>query len=423
MSDFDISKEIQSITSREKMIRYLDEYSTERMEESDKGKIKRPWVKSYLLEHIGDSERQRKVIELLADFKIEAQEIDQNLYRILDKRTNEDYIGFLEVLSPRYFVFYTIYSSDKTDKWVKNLVLNSPDLDHVWLSGLTFDVLWKRIAQITNPDKYISISFFHKSIYKIKSEICGDVNDDEEYKEISSSLNGEDDIEVIEGRVSEFKLIDKISVVKEKLNKFQELYLPFYAISQLRFPSPIGRGGYDFYNNGKVINRSENFRDHRSHILYIQRIYDELIKMTEEKAWYSMYKETSTLSGQFQKLIGSPVTIKFGEPLSKETFDYWIKSTFSRMNNCFRLWGNPIVLGPTKVHVYGVDKHLWRPIYMEITDKHLVVIIPKGTCGNTIHRLVCNILRYIDPSAKAYIGDIEYKDMVEQSILRTLKIS
>jgi len=126
-----------------------------------------------------------------------------------------------------------------------------------------------------------------------------------------------------------------------------------------------------------------------------------------------MDKEKVTLPGQFQKLIGSPVTIKFGEPLSKEIFDYWIKSIFGCGDNRFELWGNPIFLGPTKVHIYGVDKHLWKPIYMEITDKHLVAIFPEGTCENTINRLICNIQRYIDPSAKAYIGDIEYKNMVE----------
>jgi len=139
------------------------------------------------------------------------------------------------------------------------------------------------------------------------------------------------------------------------------------------------------------------------------------MKMTEEKAWYSMYKETVTILGQFQKLIGAPVSIIFNETLGKETFDYWIKSTFGRVNNRFRLWGNPIILGPKKVHVYGVDRHLWKPIFLELTDKYLTAIVPKGTCGNTIHRLICNIQRYIDPAAKAYIGDMEYKIMVDQS--------
>jgi hypothetical protein len=93
-----------------------------------------------MLEHIGDTGRQRKVTDILAEFGIESQKIDENLYRILDKKIDEGYMGFLEVLTPRYFVFYTLHPSDKADRWIKNLVLNSPELDHVWLSGLTFNV-------------------------------------------------------------------------------------------------------------------------------------------------------------------------------------------------------------------------------------------------------------------------------------------
>ncbi len=412
MIDDDISKEIKFITSRQRMIRYLDGYSAERMEELDERKTKRPLVKSYMLEHVGDTGKQRKVIEILGNFKIEAQEIDENLYRILDPRENRGYMGFLEVLTPRYFVFYTLQLSKESDRWVRNLVMDSPELDHVWLSGLTFNVLWERVAQLSKPYRYVSILFVHESIYQIDEEIY---EEDDEDREISLSLDEGDVIEMMERRASKFKLVDKISIVKETLSKLQGLYSPLYAISALRFPSPIGRGGHDFYDNGKVTNRSGNFRDHRSHILYVQRIYDKLMEMTENKAWYSMCKETVTMPGQFQKLIGAPVIITFGETLSKETFDHWIKSTFGRMNNRFRLWGNPIILGPKKVHVYGVDRHLWKPIFLELTDSHLIAIVPKGTCGNTIHRLICNIQRYIDPAAKAYIGDMEYKNIVEQS--------
>jgi len=410
-----MSKEIKSIDSREKMIRYFDGYAAERMEELGKKTTKRPLVKSYMLEHVGDSQKQKDISMVLGMSGIITEKIDENLYRVLDTNNGNGYMGFVEVFTPRYFVFYTSQPSDIADSWVKNLVFNSPDLDHIWLSGLTFNVLWKRVIQLSKPYRYVSLLFVHESIYEIDSKANEPEHNENEYNEDQSALIDRDVAEIIERRAAKFKLVDKISVVQEKLDKLQELYSPLYAISQLRFPSPIGRGGHDFYDNGKVTNRSGDFRDHRSHILYVQRIYDELMKRTEERAWYSLDKEKVSVPGKFQKLIGAPVTIDFGEPLSKETFDYWIKSTFGRINNKFRLWGNPIVLGPTKVHVYGVDKHLWKPIFLELTNKHLIAIVPKGTCGNTIHRLICNIQKYIDPSAKAYIGDKEYKSLVDES--------
>lgn len=410
----DISKEIKSITSREKMIRYFDGYSAERMNELDERKVRHPLVKSYLLEHIGDNGKQKQITQILSKFRIETQKVDDKLYKVLDQREEGEYMGFIEVLSPRYFVFYTLQHSDKVDRWVKNLVFNSPDLDHVWLSGITFNVLWQKVAQLSKPSQYVSILFVHESIYQIDMEDYENDEDNEE-EEISLTFDEKDSLEVVERRASKFKLVDKVSIVKEKLRKLQELYSPLYAINQLRFPSPTGRGGHDFYDNGKVTNRSGNFRDHRNHILYVQRIYEQLMEKTEEKAWFEITHEKVTVPGEFQTLVGSPVFIIFNEPLNEKTFNYWINSTFGRTNNRFRLWGNPIRLGPKKVHVYGVDKHLWKPVFLEFTDKHLIAIVPKGTCGNTIHRLICNILKYIDPGAKAYIGDTEYRELVENS--------
>lgn len=237
MPDIDISKEIKSITSREKMIRYLDGYSAERMEELDERKIKRPLVKSYMLEHVGDSGKQRKITEVLSALEIELQEIDDGLYRVVDKRENGEYMGFLEVLTPRYFVFYTLHHSDKANRWIKNLVVHSPELDNVWLSGLTFNVLWQRVAQLSKPHRYVSILFVHESVYQIDSEIYESEN--EEDKEISLSLEEDDVIEVVERRASKFKLVDKISVVQDRLSKLQELYSPLYAISQLSIEDTI----------------------------------------------------------------------------------------------------------------------------------------------------------------------------------------
>jgi hypothetical protein len=408
MSDINISHEIMPIKSREQMIRYLDGYAAERMEELDGRKVRRPLVKSYMLEHVGDSDKVKSITDILNSRGIVTTRLDNNLFKLQETKTAEnEYMGFLEILSHRYFVIYTLHESQKSDRWVKNLVYDSPDLDHVWLSGLTFNVLWERVVQLNHPNRYARILFQHESIFQIDNDtdVWGDAEEEIE----------EDYMEIVERRASKFSLVDKISVVQEKLNQLQEIYFPLYAISQLRFPSPVGRGGHDFYSDGKVTNRSGNFRDHRSHIIYIHRIYDELMKITEDKVWYSIQDQNIRMTGTFQKLIGSPLSIKFKEPLNQKTFDHWIKSTFSRSRNKFRLWGNPIKLGPRKIHVYGVDRHLWQPIFLEITDKHLLAIIPKGTCGNTVHRLVTNIQSYIDPAVDVYVGDTKYSDIADMT--------
>jgi hypothetical protein len=393
------------------MVRFFDGYAIERMEELDERKLRRPLVKSHLLE-ILDGQDARTSQGLQAIFGrrgVRLQPIDEDLFLATDDQIGE--IGFLERLRPRIVALYSIMKSDELGRWVRRLVLRSPEIDHVWLSGLTFGVLWELVTRLSRPHRFTRLVFTHESIFDVDST-ASEPGEDEE--EISQDSEDEELGEIIERRATSFRLVDRIGVIQEKLRKLQEIYSPLYAISQLRFPSPVGRGGHDFYDNGRVTNRSESFRDHRSHLLFVVRIYEQLLKSTEEQAWYSI-QESVSVPGQFRKIVGAPVIIRFREPLSADVFEYWIKATFERKRNRFRLWGHPIRLGPTKVHVYGVDRHLWQPLFLELTAKGCTAIIPNGTCGNTVHRLVTNIQRYLDPGADAFIGNKPYKQMVEES--------
>jgi len=48
-------------------------------------------------------------------------------------------------------------------------------------------------------------------------------------------------------------------------------------------------------------------------------------------------------------------------------------------------------------------------------SKHIVAIIPKGTCGNTVHRLVSNIQIYLDPAAEITLGEKSYKEIANEA--------
>lgn len=403
---------LRQIQNHHQMIRFFDGYSIERMEELDERKLRRPLVKTHLLE-ILDGQEARTPQGLRAIFGrrgVRLQALDEWLFLVTDNSNGE--IGFLERLRPRVVALYSTMKSDELGQWVRRLVLRSPELDHVWLSGLTFGVLWELVTRLSRPHRFTRLVFTHESIFDVDSA-TPEMEEDEE--EGISQISGHEDLEeVIERRTTRFTLVDRIGMIQHKLEALQEIYSPLYAISQLRFPSPVGRGGHDFYDNGRVTNRSESFRDHRSHLLFVVRIYEQLLKSTEEQAWYSV-QESVGVPGQFRKIVGAPVVVRFQEPLRPEVFDEWITRTFERKRNAFRLWGHPIRLGPTKVHVYGVDRHLWQPLFLELTAKGCTAIIPNGTCGNTVHRLVTNIQRYLDPGAKAFIGDKPYQQMVEES--------
>jgi len=407
---------LRLIRSRQEMTRFFDGYATQRMEELDERKLRGPLVKTHLIELLNGrcTPTPSGLQAIFERRRVHLEPLEDGLFLATDAQRE---VGFVESLRPRIVALYSTWKSKDIRAWVRRLVLRSPEIDHVWLSGLTFRVLWDLVARLSQPRRFTRLVFTHDSIFDIDSRGSGLEEEDEqeeEEEETSEDSRDEDLAQVVERRETSFRMVDRIGVIQEKLAQLQRDYSPLYAISQLRFPSPVSRGGHDFYDNGQVTNRSESFRDHRSHLLFIVRIYEQLLRATEEQAWYSI-RESVGVPGQFRKIVGAPVVVRFREPLSQEVFDQWIDATFKRKRNRFRLWGHPVRLGPTKVHVYGVDRHLWQPLFLELTAKGCIAIVPNGTCGNTVHRLVTNIQRYLDPGADAFIGDRPYTDMVEES--------
>ena len=399
------------VHGRHDMVRHFDGYAGDRMEELDERKLKRPLVKTFLVELLNGAQSSDDpgLVSTLRRRGTVLRQIEEGLFHVTNDAGTE--VGILERLRPRVFAIYSTLKSEVLKSWVGQLVRRSPELDHVWLSGLTFNVLWGLMLRLSRPQRFTRLVFTHESIFDIDAQASdeGESEDDE-----ATPAEDEDAAQVVERRDTRVTLVDRVSEIQARLRRLQELYSPFYAISQLRFPSPVGRGGHDFYDSGQVTNRSESFRDHRSHVLFVVRIYERLLQITEQRAWYSITEPVSS-PGEFRRIVGAPVFVRFQEPLRQDVFDQWVSATFERKRNRFRLWGHPIRLGPTKVHVYGVDRHLWQPLFLELTAKGCTVIIPNRTCGNTVHRLVTNIQRYLDPGAKAFIGDKTYESVVEES--------
>jgi hypothetical protein len=367
-------------------------------------------VKTHLLELLNGKcqASPQDIVQIFGRRNVNLRSLEDGLFLVSN---GEGDIGFLERLGSRVVGIYSTTKAEPLKAWVRHLVLHSPEIDHVWLSGMTFGVLWQLVTKLSRPYRFTRLVFTHNSIFDIDGGLPEPDEDDEP---VGQDVSGEDAEPIIERRDTAFRLVDRVGEIQEKLEDLQKLYSPLYAISQLRFPSPVGRGGHDFYDDGRVTDRSESFRDHRSHLIFVVRIYEQLLRSTEEQTWYSI-KESIGVPGQFHRIVGAPVVVRFKEPLTPSVFQQWITATFERKRNRFRLWGHPVRLGPTKVHVYGVDRHLWRPLFLELTATGCTAIIPNGTCGNTVHRLVTNIQRYLDPGATAFVGDKPYRQLVEES--------
>lgn len=410
----------QNPKDRFEVYRFFNGISEEAKEGLDQRRVRVPMVKTFLLEHVGshDNSHPKMPTDIFASLGASVKRLDETFMGVAFNERNletnqsgEITTGFVEQYDERFFAYYTSEDAASAKRRVATWI-QSPDLDSTWYSGPLLQALWDRDVSSRGDNRFGKLVFRHESIFEMPEDSASVESTEQEDEEDGDVELGDDRPEIddrpeVERRKARFEMADRIGRIRSALKNLQGNYDPLHALYALRFPSRLGRGSHDLFQNGQITNRSDSFEDHRNTVRYLYRIYKSILDSTEQSAWHRISSERSLRTG----MKGVPLIVKFEEPLSEATFDRWIQLGFQRRNR-FKLWGDPIRLGPTKVHVYGADRHLWQPINLEITSKQLVAILPKGTCGNTFHRLVTNIQHYVSPKIKAWVGSEPFETLV-----------
>ena len=400
---------LPSLRTREEFVDYLEGFVPPTVDDLESGKPARQLIKTYMLE---TASTHHKTPELLGIFPqhIQFKQLDDTLHRVEDAEHKGKVVGLLEKLDDRHPVIYTTMKSDVSNKWVKEIVDHNPWLDRLWLSSPILFKLWERVQRTATPERFVKLGFDHESRYE---NISPESNENE--TEDIRDHDDEDSFQaLIERRKAKVTITERLSVLSEKLDSLINLYDPLHSLAQLQIPA-AGNGGHLLYHDGRVTNRSNSFLDHRSTIELVIKLYRTLTERVEQRLWF----RAEQLSDEIYTFSGAPLTIKFNETLSDSTFERFIDLGFKRRTSRLRIGGYITQHGPTKVHITAIDRHLWQPLLLEITSKQLLGILPRGTCGNTIHRLVTNVQRNLDPNIKVWIGDKSYQSDVELSMEET----
>jgi len=401
---------IPDFGSRQELFDFLDDYARERKEEIDRWQLGKDkgLIKSYILETAPPNGSAQT--DIAAIFRPTGWQITpigaESLYRA--DSAEGKHLGYLEPLSQRYLVLHSIEEARWIDKTIKGNVRETAALDSTWLAGSFFSNLWQVLILPQLPERYVKLKFEHLARFE-----DGSIESEDEDEELEDNWTGE---EVEERRASSLMIAERVDRIAEFLPRLQDIHYPFKAIKMLRIPSTTGRGGYEFWTWGKVTYWAPDFRDGRSQIISITRLYEQVTQAIERTIWLQV-EETRLRDSMDITLRGAPVTLEFDPPLDLPTFQNFVTTTFERGQGPLRLWGNPIYLSDKKVHVYGIDLHLWQRIYLDLTPNRFVVILPRGTCGNTVHRLVTNIQRYLDPGVQVFIGDKPYSELIRDTFL------
>ncbi|MEU7951655.1 hypothetical protein ACGFJ4_14610 [Micromonospora chalcea] len=383
--------EIPHLDSREAYFDYFDGIAVENKEDAETKKEGGPkklpggLLKSYLLETVGPGSPPESLSGIFGRSNLNLETIPDSdvAFRVTD--TKRQGIALAEKFSDRYLALYTMLPSQTSDKLVGSSVLMNPMLDHLWLSSQSFHALWQHVRNVNNGRRYGKITFEHEALFA--------VTDDDLHNE---------------SRASRFTMVDRLDEIAGRMEPLQNTYAPLHSIVHLRMPAE-GRGGHDVYYDGKVTNRSDSFLDHRNTLQHVVNLYSQLTSNVEKRLWFSGSEPQNPLAA-----TGAVAEIVFGEELSEATFKRWVMTLFNNRKNRFRIGGFHTWLNDRKVHANAIDQHLWQPMMLELTTRRVLAVLPEGTCGNTINRLVSNIQRYVDPNVTAYIGDTNYSDLIPE---------
>ena len=400
------------LESRENYVDHLEGFTTTETGDHEEGRPKRTRIKTYMLE-TARYNHTVPALDHLFPGDVHLHRLDDTLYRMEDVTNGGNVVGLVEALDDRHPVLYTTLPVADSDRLVRSVVDRNPWLDRLWLSSPILFELWKYVQRSTPGHRYVRLGFEHTARYETASdlsEIDGDKYDDAD----ASEEDEQTPLGWIERRRSRVSLTERLALLDTKLSPLMELYDPLHSLVQLQIPAGE-RGGHRLYYNGRATNWSDSFVEHRTIVDLVVGLYRRVTAHAEERLWV----DTTQVGQDGFSLSGAPLTIRFSEQLSEPTFKRFVDLALRRRTSRFRIGGYIKERGPTKVHLAGIDRHLWQPFLLEATSRHLLVVLPRGTCGNTIHRLVTNVQRYLDPKVDVWLGSEPYDQAVANSMATT----
>lgn len=375
---------------------YLNQYSKLTKSEIDSHHTKKNLLKSYVFETfsedlpLAEAKEILKISNLFYKDNHTLVEVDDDLFLLSSEK---EVIGFIEQISNRFSVLYSTLPSSVSDSIIAKIIKESPILESLWISGHFFDDFLNQIITSNQPNRFTNIKFESKNLHHL---LLAD-SDFHESESSTSSLN------------------QNLGGLEQKIKGIREFLPMFHSISSLRFPSNGHAGGHDVYFNGKVTNRSSDFFEHRFQILEIINQYNRLTTTIEDICWLEFKNIPEDKPNSDRSFKAAPITIKLGKSLDDLTLDYFVNQILKKGTNPFKIIGDVKKINNYRYHIYGTDLHIWQNIFIDIGLYDIILYLPKGTSGNTIHRFITNVQKFISPEIDVYIGDISYKELIYNS--------
>ncbi len=400
------------IKDRQGLYTHFDEYSLARREELNQHSLRKGTglLKAFIVE-TSAATRDADIEPSLRQTGWDLRQIDAQLYEV--RSPANDFHGFVDAFSPRYLALFTTVPSAVSDPIVKRTIRDTVALDSAWFTSAILDTIWR---EFTPPDS-LRFATLH---YETEPLFDGYTRDVEPEGRLADDEGDADDdghdLGAGERQTDRLEVRTRIGRLRSELPGGSAFGGLLSNLTRMRIPTSSEQGRCDYYHFGKVTNRGDEFRGFRAYLRSVVDFYGAITARIEDRVTFGLERHAVADGAARHTMRGALVTFAFSTPLSLDVFWRFIDLTFERGRGPFRLWGNPIRISDTQVHVYGVDLHLWQEIYLDMSPVRFLLVLPEGTCGNTVHRLASNLKRFIDPRVEIFLGDEPYTEIVRQAL-------
>jgi len=137
----------------------------------------------------------------------------------------------------------------------------------------------------------------------------------------------------------------------------------------------------EYFHNGKVTASGTSFDEHNRVLLHVLRDYGRIVERIENRYAIGLTCDDQRCS----HVTGDPIVIDM--EWTMPSIEHVVARIFSAAEP-FRLWGVPERISDKHYRARAVDLHVGSTLTFDITDKHIVIQLRGGTCGNTIVRFL-----------------------------------
>jgi hypothetical protein len=263
---------------------------------------------------------------------------------------------FVDVLTPRYWLFHTTSSAAWAGKFMRDAIGNSTDLDRCWFPW----ELLKQVMKTGGRPKWFKSDFLGNDLLPADNVAA---------RRMRMQFEGDDASDVLD-----------ILVGTDRLK-------PATALSQVATEvSGAGLGTNDelVTNAGRFVARGQSFELHVGFVGQAITTYAGLVSRTEDRYGFRWHAE----EGVGLRFDGEPVLVELGREI--KDMDRFVTGLFAAREP-FRLWAVPNFVSDSYVEAEVVDLHVGQHFRMDISPNFLRLFLPASACGNTVLRLVTNL--------------------------------